>query len=173
MTIDEIKKLRAGITSGEWRLFARDDTIAIECSEKASIVAWPGFDDCDRPVRKHRANAAFIAAAPDIVDYLLAENARLVRLLLFTHSNSCAALDADIPCDCGWVEGSAHPEDLGEVVGEIIKAVEDEQLVETLDDASDGGYINGIDHAIAAIRATAQHYGISVDGELERERESE
>lgn len=97
--------------------------------------------------------------------FLLAENGRLTKLLLFTHAFDCASIKADIPCDCGWVEGSAHPEDLGEVVGEIVKAVEAEQLVEALDDASDGGYMNGINHAIAAIRATARHHGISVDGE--------
>ncbi|GEM_PF-5740325 len=38
---------------------------------KTPIVAWPGFDDSDRPFKKHQANAEFIAHARSDILYLL------------------------------------------------------------------------------------------------------
>ena len=79
MTLPEylasLKALSEKATKGPWLLFARGKTISISLEGKFGktpcVVNWPGFDGCDLPLSKQRANAAFIAAAREAVPWLI------------------------------------------------------------------------------------------------------
>ena len=73
-------------TKGPWLLFARGKTISISLEGKFGktpcVVNWPGFDGCDLPLSKQRANAAFIAASREAVPWLIEiveAQARVIR----------------------------------------------------------------------------------------------
>jgi hypothetical protein len=68
-------------TGGPWRAFIRGNTIEVTCAEKCPVVGWDGFDDSDRALRKHKANARFIAHSRVDIPALLAEVERLRKML--------------------------------------------------------------------------------------------
>ncbi len=56
-------------TPGPWNTIKRDRLTEIRpaCSP-LPVVNWQGFDDSNRPLDEHRANARLIAAAPDLLE---------------------------------------------------------------------------------------------------------
>ena len=54
-------------TPGPWNLFSRGTTIAVHVDGACEVVGRPGFDDSDRPISEHEANARLIAASPDLL----------------------------------------------------------------------------------------------------------
>ena len=71
----QVKARAEKATEGPWKRFARGRTIAVclpgRFGKTPCVVNWPGFDGCDLPLEKQRANAAFIAAARQDVPALV------------------------------------------------------------------------------------------------------
>lgn len=56
-------------TPGPWRRYYKSKIVAVKGPPgEIDIVKWPGFDDSDRPLCVHAANARLIAAAPDLLN---------------------------------------------------------------------------------------------------------
>ena len=72
MTPAKLRALIEAGTPGPWRRFYEGDTVAVLWRGKTDIVKWAGFDDSDRPVREHAANAAAIVALHNLAPKLLA-----------------------------------------------------------------------------------------------------
>lgn len=71
--IEKLKELCEKATPGPWKLFCASSVTAVECNEKVPVVSWGGFDNSDRKIGYHRANAAFISAARTAVPELIKE----------------------------------------------------------------------------------------------------
>lgn len=62
---------QAAHTPGPWSFFeAPCNTIEVRGPGKIPVVPWPAFDDSDRPIAEHVANARLIAAAPELLEAL-------------------------------------------------------------------------------------------------------
>ena len=68
-------------TSVPWKLFFRNCIIEVECEGHPPIVGWTGFDDSDRTVEEHHANAEFIVRAVNAHDDLLSACKAAMRIL--------------------------------------------------------------------------------------------
>lgn len=55
-------------TPGKWILFHKRNLIEIKSSGETPIVHWLGFDDSDRSIAEHLANARLISAAPELLE---------------------------------------------------------------------------------------------------------
>lgn len=67
-------------TPGPWSLFIdrKSKTISIDIGAEPTgrrpcVIGWSGFDSCDLPFGSRVANARLIAAAPDLLEALQAE----------------------------------------------------------------------------------------------------
>lgn len=71
---EELKRLLSEATPGQWTVAPADSMLEIRQPEPLlpPIVKWMGFDESDRPNKKHRANAALIVAAVNSLPALLA-----------------------------------------------------------------------------------------------------
>ena len=63
-------------TKGPWGVFNHNGTICIDNrggdGRRPCIVDWPGFDGNEMSRKENEANAQLIAAAPDLLEALLA-----------------------------------------------------------------------------------------------------
>lgn len=77
--IDEIAARHGAATKGPWKAFIKNGIESVMIGKK-EVVHWHGFDSSDFQ-RQRKQNCAFIAASWSDIEYLLAEVARLERLL--------------------------------------------------------------------------------------------
>jgi len=90
--MSKLKELHEAATRGLWKVFAdrRTGTVEVQSSGKTAIAGWTGFDDCNRDVSEHIANADLIAylrnkaadfiALIDAAEQYLCETAGLVKV---------------------------------------------------------------------------------------------
>jgi hypothetical protein len=60
---NKLRKAAEAATPGPWKLYSALHYHEVQCAEKVPVVSWPGFDDCDRTIKQHKANAKFIVLA--------------------------------------------------------------------------------------------------------------
>lgn len=77
LTTDAIREMRAAITQGEWHYQERSDAYTHIVRAGDRFMCQLAQD----PTGQAEANTRFIAAAPEIVDFLLAEVERLRKEL--------------------------------------------------------------------------------------------
>lgn len=58
---------KAKFTSGPWRVRDYVNCVEVLATSRPPVVNWQGFDDSDRPMADHVANARLIAASPDLL----------------------------------------------------------------------------------------------------------
>lgn len=78
--LNKIKTLASKASKGNWTPFTKRTTVAVLIDNQSnnSIVNWPGFDSCDKPLPQQKANARYIAAVqPSVILELIAEIERL------------------------------------------------------------------------------------------------
>lgn len=57
-------------TPGPWFYWNEDSTICVQAKRDdfhKVVVNWPGFDSCGLSLKKQKANARLISAAPDLL----------------------------------------------------------------------------------------------------------
>jgi hypothetical protein len=54
-------------TPGPWKVFHKNKVIQVDGPGSVPIVSWPGFDNCDREISEHVANACLIASVHDLL----------------------------------------------------------------------------------------------------------
>ena len=77
MNKEKIEKLLSEISPWPWVLYSDEHSTEIQDKErntKSPVIPWTGFDGCNKYYKEVRANAQFIAQAPQIISDLLAEN---------------------------------------------------------------------------------------------------
>ncbi len=87
----KIKRRAARATEGPWRFYnqplrrqiSNRRIIEVQCNdwEGGPVVQWSGFDDSDRTMKQHCANAMFIAHARRDIPDLVAEVERLQAMI--------------------------------------------------------------------------------------------
>lgn len=55
-------------TPGPWKKCIAGGVTEVRCDAPVPVVSWAGFDDANRSLDEHRANARLIAAAPDLLE---------------------------------------------------------------------------------------------------------
>jgi len=72
-TIERLRALLAEATPGPWRArkWPSPRMVEVLATTKPPIVPWSGFDDSDRTLKEHDANAVLIAAAVNGLPALL------------------------------------------------------------------------------------------------------
>ena len=85
-TIERLRALLAGATPGPWRArkWPSPRMVEVLATTKPPIVPWSGFDDSDRTLKEHDANAVLIAAAVNALPALL-DVAEAARALAAVH----------------------------------------------------------------------------------------
>lgn len=65
---------RVGYTPEDWVLYSEGDTIAIlkNGNQREPIIEWDGFDSSNFPLPEKKANGILIAAAPQMIEALVA-----------------------------------------------------------------------------------------------------
>lgn len=74
-------------TPTPWKLYAEESVTEVQCNEKPAIASWMGFDDCNRSIEGHRANAAFIVTACNAYDAnqaTIAQQAETIKAMAST-----------------------------------------------------------------------------------------
>lgn len=89
--IAEIKQRLEAATPGPWRFWREGRFCEVASNSKTPIVPFGGFDDSDRKLQEHFANAALIAHAPADLAVLL----ELCEL----YEERLASIDGGHPCD--------------------------------------------------------------------------
>ena len=84
--IERFRALLAEATPGPWRArkWPSPRMVEVLATTKPPIVPWSGFDDSDRTLKEHDANAVLIAAAVNALPALL-DVAEAARALAAVH----------------------------------------------------------------------------------------
>jgi hypothetical protein len=71
--VERLREFRAKATPGPWHAQISGKTVYVlssERNERKPVVAWLGFDGCNRPLPEQQANVALIAEVPNMVDHI-------------------------------------------------------------------------------------------------------
>lgn len=82
-------------TPGPWTANFVEPAPEVRAESGPAVVAWMGFDDSNRAIKEHQANARLIAAAPDLL------HACHWVLSSLRHNSFCPAAEKRGRCNCG------------------------------------------------------------------------
>jgi len=82
-TIERLRALLDEATPGPWRArkWPSPRMVEVLATTKPPIVPWSGFDDSDRTLKEHDANAVLIAAAVNALPALLGALDELLAMI--------------------------------------------------------------------------------------------